>query len=153
MHNFVGICGIFENMDRPQPTCAKADKVSRLVLRRAKEIYIVLLCSPKFHKLHRSRFWEPIDPLPIPRDSILQILEKCLDDQRSQQSWSGNVKGDPWCSTCGEYEHVPLCTGEYGLPQLKSQTTINWCDEIEVSANIHIMFIHLTTSYSYHIRS
>ena len=40
MHNFVGICGIFENMDRPQLTCAKADKVSRLVLRRAKEIYI-----------------------------------------------------------------------------------------------------------------
>lgn len=78
MHNFIGIYGIFENMDRPQPTCAKADKVSRRVLRRAKEIYIyiVLLCLPRCNKPHRSRFWEPIDPLSIPGDSILQNLGK-----------------------------------------------------------------------------
>ena len=153
MHNFVGICGIFENMDRPQPTCAKADKVSRLVLRRAKEIYIVLLCLPRCNKPHRSRFWEPIDPLSIPGDSILQNLGKMPWWSEVAAKLERKCEGGSlmqylrWiCPTLYRW----IWTSTIKKSNHNQPMRRNWGP---VSANIHIIFIHLTASYSHHIHS
>ena len=176
MHNFVGICDIFENMDRAQPTCAKADKVSRLVLRRAKEIQ--WCCC-----VHQNS----ISSIAVCFENQLIHYPSLGSGFYFAKSWKNvlmirgrsKVGAEMWRGILDAVPAVlvPLWTyswdilfhyGEYGLPQLKSRiqfkkwylvkpqsssaTNWNWgqCQYIYIySYHIHTGL----TSYSYHIYS